>query len=115
LRAYLDYYREFWNCLLPAGEHVHEVGDDTAGCYNCQLEEAWQRMSRFESGCWNWYAENVTPFSMGAGIVADMFRSLDLQGAIKAMFLAAVSSVHQCLEYVQAERLHKAREARNNG
>lgn len=113
MTAYLAYYREFWNCLLEPGEHRHEVGEDRGGCYNCQLEEAAQRMSEFESVCWRWYMDNVNPFAMQAGIVGEMFKGESLAGAVKAMFLEALNKIHQALEFIQAEMQAKQREAVN--
>jgi len=108
--AYLAYYREFWNCLLAPDEHRHEVGEDVTGCYNCNLEGLADKMSKFELACWNWYCDNVSPFALEAGIVGEMFRGEGLVGGIKAMFLTAMNSIYQAMNFIQADMQRKAAE-----
>lgn len=110
MRAYLTFYRTWWNALLPAGEHEHEVGEDTAGCYNCRLAALGGAMSAFEVACWGWYVGNVNAFSMEAGIVGEMFRDLGLRSKLKSMFLRALSEIHATFDAIQAARLKQMRD-----
>jgi hypothetical protein len=110
LRAYLAFYRTWWNALLPAGEHEHEVGEDTAGCYNCRLAALGGAMSAFEVACWGWYVGNVNAFAMEAGIVGEMFRGLDLKGKLKSMFLGALNEIHETFAAIRADKLRQMKE-----
>ena len=71
-------------------------------------------MSAFEAGCWNWYSQNVNPFSMEAGIVGDLFVRLRLDGC-RALFLSAMNKIHNAFAIVQHERMEHAARERANG
>jgi hypothetical protein len=70
------------------------------------------RLSPFERFCWAWYAENVGPFAMRAGIVADSFRETvrecGLAGAVKGMFQRALEAIDLAYQHIQSEMV-KAR------
>jgi hypothetical protein len=110
LKAYLAFYRDWWNALLPASEHVHEVGENTAGCYNCRLDALGGAMSRFEVACWSWYADNVNAFAMEAGIVGEMFRDLGLKSKLKSMFLSALNEIHFTFDAIRAAKIKQMRD-----
>jgi hypothetical protein len=103
--GYLGYYREYWNCLLGPDDHIHESWEDRSECYNCIMGGLVEKMSAFELACWNWYAENVTPFTSEHGIVRDLFMAEGLTGKAKGMFLKALGAIHQTFETIRAEML----------
>ena len=107
--AYLMHLREWWNALLPASDHMHEVGENTAGCPNCRLEELGRRMSEYEAACLSWYADNVTPFTMEGGIVGQLILALGLEGKALALFLRAMNMIRQAFQGIEADRLKQLR------
>lgn len=63
-------------------------------------------MSDFEVGAWNWYQENVTSFTLRAGVVAGLIAE-ETRGAspqTRAFFIRALSIIDPTLEAVDAER-----------
>jgi hypothetical protein len=109
--GYLGYYREYWNCLLQSEDHTHEPGEDTSECYNCIMDKMIDKLSAFELACWNWYAENVTPFSAEHGIVRDTFRETGLKGVMRKMCLAAFSAIAQTFSAIQADMIKQKKGA----
>ncbi len=91
------------------------MGDDRSKCANCQLDEAGDEMSNFETAAWNWYWRTSTAYALKAGIVAQEFKGLRLKGKLKEMFLKAVSAVDQTVELIQADREQRARDAARSG
>lgn len=113
--AYLMHLREWWNALLPASDHLHEVGENTAGCPNCRLEELGRRLSPYEGACLTWYSDHVTPFTMQGGIVGQLILALGLEGKALALFLRAMDMIRSTFQDIELEHLKRQREAQANG
>jgi len=72
-------------------------------------------MSAWEAGCWSWYVNNVNPFSMESGLIAELFRDMQQRSKqqpwpFKALFLSAMNSIHQTFASIRAERIKAAQE-----
>lgn len=107
--------REWWDALLPAGDHQHEVGENTAGCSNCRLEELGRSLSEYEAACLAWYYDNVLPFTMEVGMVGQLILALGLEGKALAMFLRAMNMIRQAFLGIESDRLKRQQEAVANG
>ncbi len=69
-------------------------------------------MSPFERAAWNWYWDIATAFAMESGIVAEEWKALGLKGKVKALFLRAVSAVHETIELIREDRRKREAESR---
>ncbi len=50
-------------------------------------------MSEFESACWDWYCDVVSPHTVQAGIVAEEYKALGLGGIARVLFLRAFRKI----------------------
>ena len=114
MRAHLEFFGEFWNSLLPDGDHEHEVGEDRTGCANCQLEERWQQMSNFERACWNWYQDFANPLTITSGLLSGLVSDEGLSGLAKRLFVRALGMIHGTVERVAHERARMAAKAQES-
>lgn len=102
--AYLDYMVEWWNGILPAEEHVHEVGESTAGCVNCHVTRLWLKLTNWERAALKWYEQNVTMFTQETGVVPVLLMDAGLTGRVRALFIRALSMIYNANQRILAER-----------
>jgi len=67
------------------------------------LDERAEKMSLFETACFNWYLDNVTPFSSKYGLVMDAFKELRLRGVPRAMFIRGLNAVDRVFAGIRAD------------
>ena len=61
-------------------------------------------LTGFEAFCLAWYFDNVSSFSMDAGLVGELVRDLELAGLTKTIFLRAVNLI-----YIDQMKIRNAR------
>lgn len=114
MKAYLKLYQDTWPQVQDPADHKHEVGDNTDNCANCRLASAMDAFSSWELAVWRWYNETVTDFAMEAGIVAELFKDLQL-GKLRGLFLRGLSTIRNGLAVIHAQMQTQAQEAAANG
>jgi hypothetical protein len=68
-------------------------------------------MGPFEAACWNWFQENVNPFTVKAGAVGGFIAGERLSGAARVLFIRAVGAIDEMFERVGWERAKAAKAA----
>jgi hypothetical protein len=66
-------------------------------------------LSEFELAAWNWYQMNVSPFTMQAGIVGQMFarETPEADGARK-FWVMALNAIYETMMLIENEQREKA-------
>jgi hypothetical protein len=75
------------------------------------MKEAGEEMSPFEAACWNWFQENVNPFTVKAGAVGGFIARERLRGAARGLFIRAVGMIDEMFERVSWEKAKAAKAA----
>jgi len=96
-------------------DHRHEAGEDRSGCRNCEFAGLAAQMSDFEASAALWYFENVTPFTIEAGLVAEAFRDLRFGPAGRPLFLKAIEKIHLSEKTIEAEKIAELKRGTENG
>jgi hypothetical protein len=93
---------------LDAGEHEHEVGEDTDGCPNCVLLGKAASLTDFEGFCLAWHYENVNNFTIEAGILGEAVKELKLSGVKRRLFSKAQNMIRYNTLVIEAEKQREA-------
>jgi hypothetical protein len=109
LTGFLELYEGSWPQLLRPEDHEHEEAEDRSACANCRLEEASEKMNAFEAACLDWFRLNVSPATIGTGLVAELFREEGLKGMAKRFFIRAFSLIYEVYERVDLEKMKATR------
>jgi hypothetical protein len=67
-----------------------------------------EKLSRFELFCLTWFCENVTQFTREAGLVAEMFKELELKGLTKRLFVMGLTKIHRQFEDIAGSEAKSA-------
>ncbi len=114
MTAFLGVYLDWGENQLKRQDHRHGEGEDRSRCPNCKVNGAAAEMSAFELAAWNWYQETVSPFTLKAGIVAEMFKGLGLTGETRALFFKALTGIREMFEEMWAIQKKRRQDAMQN-
>jgi hypothetical protein len=66
-------------------------------------------LDEFELAAWNWYRVNVSPFTMQAGIVGQMFaREMPRETGARKFWVMALNAIYETMNFIEEEQKAKA-------
>ena len=82
--------------LEDESEHEpNEIGHEAHRCANCNVNNAYAKLSEFDRFCLGWFSIHVSRFTMEANILGELMKGLGLSKAGLELFLLKMGVIYE--------------------
>lgn len=109
MKFFLGWRKETWESIRDIEDRLpeEEIHERECDCDECRLNEYFRNLTEFERLCWNWYHENINPFTLDTGLVGEAVKELNLERIEKKLFLTASNMIYQHYGAIRDEMIQK--------